>query len=596
MPAVTPTSVGAVDTPDVLPVDQAAAIAATQSYAQQSLDARDLALNWATKTSGEVVIGQGYGAKKYAQDAAAAVVEAQGDLDASVALAHDWATKTFAEVVAGQGYGAKKYAADSAAALQSFLEKYVGAFSSAPSYVGGSPPWVTGALYWNTLSGKFKVWQSGAWVDYDATAQAAKNDAETAAGLAATISAGLSANDYTLDGNDAQTIGAIFSAPKGLFMLDGARVALSSLLSFSSGPKYTRGPDGNYVLNAANGPAWDWDPVTGQRRLLVEAIGATNAWLNSEAPDASTIDTSAWTIANSANSLFGNLNRCTITAKLATPQIGAAMFVVNAGDVITMTIALKNGTGQWYLGGLYGSSSAWGANADATCVVISGPGTVSHATGGAWDISGTSSDTVIRWTRTYQTSETAYALAYSNCSVGQTVSFGRPQVERGYGSSYTPCGSSPTARAPDVVTAASGLLALLTAANAALSFRGTILGNPSTAWGSICGNSASLSASASGVVAYDGGSIHSLPRTPGAAVDGGMTIGACASYTSGKRKVALNGSAVATDNYSLFTNADSPFYFAYGPSGALNLLIDEIVVWPILASDAGLQAQARVYS
>lgn len=36
MPAVTPTSVGAVDTPDVLPVDQATAIAATQSYAQQA--------------------------------------------------------------------------------------------------------------------------------------------------------------------------------------------------------------------------------------------------------------------------------------------------------------------------------------------------------------------------------------------------------------------------------------------------------------------------------------------------------------------------------------------------------------------------------
>lgn len=39
MPAVTPTSVGAVDTPDVLPVDQATAIAATQSYAQQAQEA-----------------------------------------------------------------------------------------------------------------------------------------------------------------------------------------------------------------------------------------------------------------------------------------------------------------------------------------------------------------------------------------------------------------------------------------------------------------------------------------------------------------------------------------------------------------------------
>ena len=71
MPAVTPISVGAVDNPQPLPIDEATAIAATQSYAQQALDARDLCQDWATKTSGEVVPGQGYGAKKYAQDAAA---------------------------------------------------------------------------------------------------------------------------------------------------------------------------------------------------------------------------------------------------------------------------------------------------------------------------------------------------------------------------------------------------------------------------------------------------------------------------------------------------------------------------------------------
>lgn len=78
---------------------------------------------------------------------------------------------------AAQAALATASASAAAASLQDFLSRYVGAFSSAPTYVGGSPPWGTGAIYWNTLAGKFKVWQSGAWVDYDATAQQAATDA-----------------------------------------------------------------------------------------------------------------------------------------------------------------------------------------------------------------------------------------------------------------------------------------------------------------------------------------------------------------------------------------------------------------------------------
>lgn len=91
-----------------------------------------LAQQWATQLTPEVVAGQGYGARKYANDANASAGLAAGSAStaaghantattkaseaaASAVLAQDWATKTSGEVAVGQGYGAKKYADDAAA-------------------------------------------------------------------------------------------------------------------------------------------------------------------------------------------------------------------------------------------------------------------------------------------------------------------------------------------------------------------------------------------------------------------------------------------------------------------------------------------------
>lgn len=128
-----------------------AAMGQIESNKQAAVDAAAEAQKWANFTGGEVVAGQGYSAKKHANDASTSATAAAtsasnsatsetkardwatkpaGEVTAgqgysalyhatasasSAALAQNWATKTDAEVAAGQGYGAKKYANDASA-------------------------------------------------------------------------------------------------------------------------------------------------------------------------------------------------------------------------------------------------------------------------------------------------------------------------------------------------------------------------------------------------------------------------------------------------------------------------------------------------
>lgn len=411
----------------------------------------------------------------------------------------------------------------------------------------------------------------------------------------ATIASVNSLFGYALDGNFPA---ALMNAPNQAFTLNGGYVSISALLLFSSGQKYTVGPDGNYILNAANGPAWDWS--TGRRRLLVEAIGSTNYWTNSDAMPVGNIGNGS--VAFEPNALLGALTLTTLTKTTSNllTFVASGSLSVGAGGKSTFTIAVVAGNLTTCSVGILGTSSTWGTNGNATASVISGPGALSQNVGSLFNVTGLSSiPTIISITKTSPSAETHAGYIYQQSTdsgtAGDTLKYGRGQLELGsVWSSYIPCGASPTARAADVVTAASGLLALLQAGGT-LIVRGRGRVGVSGVYPIIGSTNryASVEVSAYGAFAISAAIdiLNAVPPAP-PMTDFGFAV----TWTTGQRKLAVNGGAVTSDNAALFSASDVGLQLFKGADGYANGELDELIVWPIYASDAGLQAQARAYS
>jgi len=253
-------------------------------------------------------------------------------------------------------------ATNAAASYDSFDDRYLGAKSSDPSTDNDGDALITGALYFNTTDGEFKVWNGSAFITITVAASNQTN-INTVAGISANVTtvAGISANvttvagissDVTTVANDGTDIGTVASGISNVNTVAGAISNVNTVAGISANISTVAGISANVttVAGANSNITTVATNISGVNSFAERyRVGSSDPTTSLDEGDLAYNSTSNLLKYYNGSAWVGISPGIADVASDTTPQLGGNLDM-NGNDIVTTSNAdidlAPNGTGR----------------------------------------------------------------------------------------------------------------------------------------------------------------------------------------------------------------------------------------------------------